>query len=167
MAIAMSELYEPCQDTLEKGLPKIPVVAGSNTPPRTPLSSVAKLFGALDQTPTQGQAPSPSAYGYANSTSPQYGSNPMHTPADGVTHVPSHFKAIHFILLGMGLPSNNVLDVVSDDEREDNVGEFAFPFLASLLDDTFSRLVDGCSDGLCDKYVLRITELTQIPCCYQ
>jgi hypothetical protein len=136
MAIATAEIHEPVQDSSEKGPPKIPVLAGQNTPPRTPLSTVAKLFGAPDQTPNQ--APSPSAYGYEHSNSPQFGSNPMHTP-DGVTHSPSHFKAIHFILLGMGLPPNNVLDVVSDDEKEDNVGEYAFPFLASLLDDTFSR----------------------------
>lgn len=136
MAIATAEVSEPCQDTNEKGQPKIPVPAGQLTPPSTPLSSVAKLFGAPDQTPQQ--APSPSAYGYEHPSSPQYGANPMHNP-DGAANAPTHFKAIHFILLGMGLPSNNVLDVVSDDEKEDNVGEYGFPFLASLLDDTFGR----------------------------
>lgn len=118
------------QDPPKKEITRIPLASIKSKPPTSTTSF--NFNSSFSQSPPQYSVSSPFII-----QSPLIPSTDPRSPSTSTTHVP--FRAIHFMLLTLGLPHNNVLDYHNDKAKENSSSPLSF--LTPLLDQTFNRYV--------------------------
>ena len=119
------------QDSPKKEISRIPL---ANITSRQSSSSTSyfNFNSSFSQSPSQYCASSPYII-----PSPVIPSIFPSSPTPSTAH--THFKAVHFMLLSLGLPPNNVLDYHNNKTKENTSSPLSF--LTPLLDKTFNRYV--------------------------
>jgi hypothetical protein len=120
------------QDPPKKEITRIPLASIKSKPPTSSTTNF-NFNSSFSQSPPQYSVSSPFII-----KSPLIPSTDPRSPSTSTTtHAP--FKAIHFMLLYLGLPPNNVLDYHNNKAKENTSSPLSF--LTPLLDQTFNRYV--------------------------
>lgn len=116
------------QDPPKKEITRVPLASIKSKPPTSSTTNF-NFNSSFSQSPPQ--------YSVSSPFSPLIPSTDPRSPSPSTPNAP--FRAIHFMLLSLGLPSNNVLDYHNDKAKENTSSPLSF--LTPLLDQTFNRYV--------------------------